>query len=91
MAQRLASSNGSQAAQQNLNSAESQEDIQMKTDGENAEGSQTDGKVGEYVRDLLKEKTSLDPGQWPNAMRLIDQGKIFYLPMYLFFELLGVL
>ncbi|XP_075231007.1 uncharacterized protein LOC142329928 isoform X1 [Lycorma delicatula] len=73
MAQRLASSNGSQAVQQSLNSAESQEDIQMKNESENAEGSQTDGKVGEYVRELLKEKMSLDPAQWPNAMRLIDQ------------------
>ncbi|RZF33329.1 hypothetical protein LSTR_LSTR007674 [Laodelphax striatellus] len=59
--------NGSQQPPPNLNSAESQEDIQMKNEGE------LEGKVGEYVRELLKEKVALDPAQWPNAMRLIDQ------------------
>ncbi|XP_039298951.1 KH domain-containing, RNA-binding, signal transduction-associated protein 3 isoform X2 [Nilaparvata lugens] len=63
--------NGSQ--QPNLNSAESQEDIQMKNEAENTETTQLEGKVGEYVRELLKEKVALDPAQWPNAMRLIDQ------------------
>ncbi|XP_049763064.1 KH domain-containing, RNA-binding, signal transduction-associated protein 2-like isoform X2 [Schistocerca gregaria] len=30
-------------------------------------------KAGEYVRELLQEKQSLDSSQWPNALRLLDQ------------------
>lgn len=32
-------------------------------------------KAGEYVRELLQEKLELDGSKWPNAHRLIDQGK----------------
>lgn len=32
-------------------------------------------KAGEYVRELLQEKIDLDNQKWPNAIRLIDQGK----------------
>lgn len=32
-------------------------------------------KAGEYVRELLQEKVELDSQKWPNATRLIDQGK----------------
>jgi len=32
-------------------------------------------KAGEYVRELLQEKVDLDTQKWPNAIRLIDQGK----------------
>jgi hypothetical protein len=31
-------------------------------------------KAGDYVRELLHEKQSLDSSQWPNALRLLDQG-----------------
>jgi len=30
-------------------------------------------KAGDYVRELLHEKQSLDSSQWPNALRLLDQ------------------
>jgi hypothetical protein len=33
-------------------------------------------KAGDYVRELLHEKQSLDSSQWPNALRLLDQGMI---------------
>uniref|UniRef100_A0A1B6D4L2 K Homology domain-containing protein n=1 Tax=Clastoptera arizonana TaxID=38151 RepID=A0A1B6D4L2_9HEMI len=75
MAARLAS-NGNQSATNNFetNNSESQEDIQMKSDSGDMETGQSDGlKAGEYVRELLKEKMSMDPGQHPNAMRLLDQ------------------
>lgn len=34
-------------------------------------------KAGEYVRELLQEKVELDSQKWPNATRLIDQGKCY--------------
>ena len=46
------------SAQKNDNSAEPEEAI----------------KPSEYVRELLKEKLSLNPEQHGNAMRLLDQG-----------------
>lgn len=33
-------------------------------------------KPSEYVRELLKEKLSLNPEQHGNAMRLLDQGEL---------------
>lgn len=36
-------------------------------------------KAGEYVRELLQEKVELDSQKWPNATRLIDQGKMLLL------------
>ncbi|PSN38158.1 hypothetical protein C0J52_25845 [Blattella germanica] len=33
-------------------------------------------KAGDYVRELLHEKQSLDSSQWPNALRLLDQGMV---------------
>lgn len=35
-------------------------------------------KTGEYVRELLQEKLEIDSQKWPNALRLIDQGKNFF-------------
>ena len=33
-------------------------------------------KAGEYVRELLQEKLEIDTQKWPNALRLLDQGKV---------------
>lgn len=33
-------------------------------------------KAGEYVRELLQEKLEIDTQKWPNALRLLDQGKM---------------
>lgn len=38
-------------------------------------------KAGEYVRELLQEKVELDSQKWPNATRLIDQGKNLFFPI----------
>lgn len=46
-------------------------------DGENEDANPSSQKAVEYVRELLSEKISLDQGKWPNAARLIDQGRIF--------------
>ncbi|XP_039296967.1 KH domain-containing, RNA-binding, signal transduction-associated protein 3 isoform X1 [Nilaparvata lugens] len=51
--------------QTKMNSSQSHED--------EANAVQLEGKVGEYVKELLKEKIGLNPEQSPNAMRLIDQ------------------
>lgn len=40
-------------------------------------------KAGEYVRELLQEKVELDSQKWPNATRLIDQGKNLLFPIVL--------
>ncbi|RZF36860.1 hypothetical protein LSTR_LSTR004548 [Laodelphax striatellus] len=57
--------------QTNMHSAESHED--MMAEKKDEKPTQLEGKVGEYVKELLKEKVALNPEQWPNAMRLIDQ------------------
>lgn len=44
------------------------------TDGENEESNPAAQKAGEYVRELLAEKLSIDQSKHPNAARLIDQG-----------------
>jgi len=36
----------------------------------------TDAKMGEYIRELMEEKHKLDASQWPNASRLLEQGKL---------------
>lgn len=36
-------------------------------------------KAGEYVRELLQEKTKIDNEKYPNATRLIDLGTKDYL------------
>lgn len=75
MASRLAS-NGNQSGLDCNSDQIKSEDIQMKGETGDMETNQVDSvKAGEYVRELLKEKMSLDPAQWPNAMRLVDQGK----------------
>lgn len=40
-------------------------------------------KAGEYVRELLQEKVELDSQKWPNATRLIDQGKNLFFHIIL--------
>lgn len=40
-------------------------------------------KAGEYVRELLQEKVELDSQKWPNATRLIDQGKDLFFQIVL--------
>lgn len=40
-------------------------------------------KAGEYVRELLQEKVELDSQKWPNATRLIDQGKNLFFQIIL--------
>lgn len=76
MAARLAS-NGNQSGLENNSDQGKLEDIQMKSEPVDMETNQADSvKAGEYVRELLKEKMSLDPAQYPNAMRLVDQGKL---------------
>lgn len=40
-------------------------------------------KAGEYVRELLQEKVELDSQKWPNATRLIDQGKDLFIQIVL--------
>lgn len=47
-------------------------------------------KTGEYVRELLQEKLEIDSHKWPNALRLIDQGKnyLFILVLLLLWEFL---
>ncbi|XP_046682720.1 KH domain-containing, RNA-binding, signal transduction-associated protein 2-like isoform X2 [Homalodisca vitripennis] len=73
MASRLAS-NGNQSGLENNGEQIKSEDIQMKSESGDMETNQADSvKAGEYVRELLKEKMALDPAQWPNAMRLVDQ------------------
>ncbi|XP_065199559.1 KH domain-containing, RNA-binding, signal transduction-associated protein 3-like isoform X2 [Planococcus citri] len=45
----------------------------MKENNEEVEGSEEIAKPSEYVKDLLKEKLTLNPEQHSNAMRLVDQ------------------
>jgi hypothetical protein len=47
-------------------------------DGENDESNPAAQKAGEYVRELLAEKLTIDQNKQPNACRLIDQGKPFH-------------
>lgn len=47
----------------------------MKNDNnEEVEGNEEAAKPSEYVKELLKEKITLNPEQHGNAMRLVDQG-----------------
>ena len=53
----------------------------MKNENENNEevdnnGDESGKPSSEYVKELLKEKVSLDPDQHPNAMRLLDEGSL---------------
>ncbi|KAJ8869213.1 hypothetical protein PR048_030785 [Dryococelus australis] len=53
----------------------SQQNSEMKGEGGEIEMEGGSGeKAGEYVRELLQEKQSLDSSQWPHALRLLDQG-----------------
>lgn len=76
MASRLAA-NGSQSGLENNSEQVKSDDFQMKSEPGDMETNQADSaKMGEYVRELLTEKMALDPSQYPNAMRLVDQGKL---------------
>lgn len=65
--------------------------ITESIDGDNEETNSLNQKAGEYVRELLAEKLSIDQNKLPNATRLIDQGKnisffYFWVP-----EIIGLL
>lgn len=47
--------------------------ITESVDGDNEEANALNQKAGEYVRELLAEKLSIDQNKLPNATRLIDQ------------------
>lgn len=51
----------------------------MKENNEEIEGNEDSVKPTEYVKELLKEKLTLNPEQHSNAMRLVDQGKLHRL------------
>lgn len=55
------------------------------TDGENEESNPAAQKAGEYVRELLAEKLSIDQSKHPNAARLIDQGNFDSLSLLFLF------
>lgn len=60
--------NNSDTTQQDYNTMKSDTgDLEMETSTVSAD------KAGDYVRELLQEKQSLDSSQWPNALRLLDQ------------------
>ncbi|KAK7872719.1 hypothetical protein R5R35_002706 [Gryllus longicercus] len=62
----LGASNGGASAD-TVPAGDEKTDMDMEAEGSGA------GKAGDYVRELLNEKQSLDPSQWPNATRLLDQ------------------
>lgn len=49
---------------------------QLKQENEGEESNPAAQKAGEYVRELLQEKLSLDQNKHPNATRLVDQGNL---------------
>ena len=59
--------------QQNQTTEESQ---QSGGDVQNADGS-VNKPSNEYVKELTKEKTSLDPATHSVAMRLLDEGEFY--------------
>ena len=65
------SSNGEYNKYQHDDDVDTKPRISLEKDDKD---SQVD-KAGEYVRELLQEKLELDTQKWPNALRLIDQGK----------------
>lgn len=69
--------NSSSAGEPKINIAQ-QDYITMKSAAGDMEmeAASVGDKAGDYVRELLHEKQSLDSSQWPNALRLLDQGMI---------------
>ncbi|KAJ9596994.1 hypothetical protein L9F63_011976 [Diploptera punctata] len=66
---------GAGVGESNINTADQDYNI-MKSDSGGMEmdtGAVSPEKAGDYVRELLQEKQSLDSSQWPNALRLLDQ------------------
>lgn len=63
---------------------ENENETNEETEQENVENVENNGEEtqetskpsSEYVKELLKEKVSLDPELHSNAMRLLDSGKI---------------
>lgn len=53
----------------NENNEEQETEVENNSDEANKPSS-------EYVKELLKEKVSLDPETQSNAMRLLDDGKL---------------
>ncbi|KAJ8938040.1 hypothetical protein NQ318_013948 [Aromia moschata] len=67
-------SNGDYSYPENFKRKEMSDKVE-ENDGENEEN-QASTKTGEYVRELMAEKISIDQKKLPNAVRLLDQGKI---------------
>lgn len=51
----------------------------MKENNEDIEGNEESVKPSEYVKELLKEKLTLNPEQHSNAMRLVDSGILIFV------------
>ncbi|XP_021938270.1 KH domain-containing, RNA-binding, signal transduction-associated protein 2-like isoform X3 [Zootermopsis nevadensis] len=66
--------NSSSVGESNINTPQ-QDFTTMKsaTSEMEMEATSVGDKAGDYVRELLHEKQSLDSSQWPNALRLLDQ------------------
>lgn len=54
-----------------INENENNEETEVENNGDEA-----NKPSSEYVKELLKEKTLLDPETQSNAMRLLDDGKL---------------
>jgi hypothetical protein len=69
--------NSSSAGEPKTNIAQ-QDYVTMKsaTGDMEMEAASVGDKAGDYVRELLHEKQSIDSSQCPNASRLLDQGMI---------------
>ncbi|KDR09180.1 hypothetical protein L798_00914 [Zootermopsis nevadensis] len=67
--------NSSSVGESNINTPQ-QDFTTMKsaTSEMEMEATSVGDKAGDYVRELLHEKQSLDSSQWPNALRLLDQA-----------------
>ena len=57
------------------------QEMDKRTAAEKEEDKLQSEKANEYVRELLQEKHQLDSDHSPNALRLLDQGK---LPFFVF-------
>lgn len=69
--------NSSSAGEPKINIAQQDYNTMKSAAGDmEMEAASVGDKAGDYVRELLHEKQSLDSSQWPNALRLLDQGMI---------------
>ena len=78
--------NSSSAGESNISTAQQDYTTMKSAAGDmEMEATSVGDKAGDYVRELLHEKQSLDSSQWPNALRLLDQGMIEMprIPVYL--------